>query len=335
MKKPKKILIIRFSSIGDIVLTTPLLRCIKEQMPHSEVHFLTKKQFGPVLEANPYLDQLWLYDHNFKDMIPMIKSQGIEFIVDLHNNYRSNFVKKQFYEPNATFPKLNFRKWITVNLKINVLPDIHIVDRYFKSLQLLGVENDGNGLDYFIPEKDEIDINILPPEFHKGYIAFVIGGKHNTKILPAEKSALIGDQLTKPVILLGGEEDHERGQEIVRTCKNTILNACGKYNINQSASLVRQSEKVISNDTGLMHIAAAFKKPILSVWGNTIPAFGMTPYLPDKEKNLSTIFEVKGLYCRPCSKIGFDKCPRGHFRCMNDQNLEGIIANLNAPQKPV
>ena len=334
MKRPKKILIIRFSSIGDIVLTSPLLRCIKEQIPGSEIHYLTKKQFGPILEANPYVDQLLLYDHNFKDIVPGMKSQGIEFIADLHNNYRSNFVKKQFYEPNATFPKLNVKKWLLVNLKINLLPDIHIVDRYFQALQVLHVENDGNGLDYFIPEKDEVPLNTLPDEFHKGYIAFVIGGKHNTKILPVDKVAFICNRLTKPVILLGGEEDLERGEEIVGACKTPVLNTCGKYNINQSASLVRQAEKVISNDTGLMHIAAAFKKPVLSIWGSTIPALGMSPYLPDKDKALSGIFEVKGLFCRPCSKIGFDKCPKGHFRCMNDQDTEGIIRRLNAPQKP-
>jgi len=335
MKRPKKILIIRFSSIGDIILTTPLLRCIKEQLPRSEVHYLTKKQFAPILEANPYVDQLWLYDHNFKDIIPGIKSQGIQFIADLHQNYRSNFVRKQFYEPNASFPKLNIRKWIMVNLKVDLLPDIHIVDRYFEALQILHVENDGNGLDYFIPEKDEVPMDTLPAVFHQGFIAFVIGGKHNTKILPAEKVILISDRLTKPVILLGGEEDHERGEEIVRACTNQVLNTCGKYNINQSASLIRQAEKVISNDTGLMHVAAAFKKPVLSVWGSTVPAFGMTPYLPDKDKNLSEIFEVKGLSCRPCSKIGFDKCPKRHFRCMNDQDTEGIIRYLNAPQKTV
>ena len=331
MKKPKKILIIRFSSIGDIVLTTPLIRCIKEQIPRSEIHFLLKKQFGPILEGNPYIDQLWLYDHNFKDLIPLVKGQGVQFLVDLHNNYRSNFVKKQFPEPNATFPKVNVKKWLLVNLKLNFLPDVHVVDRYFQALHLLHVKNDGKGLDYFIPEKDEIAMDSIPSEFRQGYIAFVIGGKHNTKILPSDKAAMICNGLTKPVILLGGEDDMERGEEIAAACKTRVLNTCGKYNLNQSASLVRQADKVISNDTGLMHVAAAFKKPIISVWGSTVPAFGMTPYLPENEKNLSRIFEVKKLSCRPCSKIGFDKCPKGHFRCMNDQDIDGIIKCLNEP----
>jgi ADP-heptose:LPS heptosyltransferase len=331
MRRPRKILIIRFSSIGDIVLTTPLLRCIREQLSNAEIHYLTKKQFGPVLEGNPYIDKLWLYEHNFKDLIPVLKSQGIEFIVDLHNNYRSNFVKKQFTVPSVTFPKLNVKKWLLVNMKINLLPDLHIVDRYFQSLQMLRIKNDGKGLDYYIPPKDEVLPDSLPVSFHKEYIAFAIGGKHNTKILPADKAAMICSKLTKPVILLGGEEDYERGEEIVRTSGHEVLNACGKYNISQSASLVRQAEKVISNDTGLMHIAAAFKKPVVSVWGNTVPAFGMTPYFPANKKNLSEIFEVTGLSCRPCSKIGFNKCPKGHFRCMLDQDIDGIIRSLNSP----
>jgi ADP-heptose:LPS heptosyltransferase len=330
IKRPRKILIIRFSSIGDIVLTTPLLRCIKEQLPRAEVHYLTKKQFGPILEANPYIDQLWLYDHNFKDLIPAMKFQGIEFIVDLHQNYRSNFVRKQFYEPSASFPKLNLQKWLLVNFKINLLPDIHIVDRYFQALQLLKIRNDGKGLDYFIPEKDEVSLESLPSEFRNGYIAFVIGGKHNTKILPPEKVSLICNQLNRPVVLVGGEEDAENGELILSSCKGKVINTCGKYNINQSASLVRQAKKVISNDTGLMHVAAAFKKPVLSVWGNTIPAFGMTPYLPEADKPLSAIFEVKGLLCRPCSKLGYEKCPKRHFRCMNDQDTDGIVRWANA-----
>jgi len=283
-----------------------------------------------MLEASPYVDYIWLYDHNFKDLIPLIKSQNIHFIVDLHNNYRSNFVKKQFTLPNSTFQKLNVKKWILVNLKLNFLPEVHVVDRYFEALPGMHVKNDGKGLDYFIPEKDEIPISNFPVEIQKGYVAFVIGGKHNTKILPSDKVALIINGIKKPVILLGGEEDTERGEEISRACKNKVLNACGKYNINQSASLVKQADKVISNDTGLMHIAAAFRKPLISLWGSTVPALGMTPYYPAGEEKLSHIFEVKKLSCRPCSKIGFDKCPKGHFRCMNDQDFDGIIRDLNS-----
>ncbi len=208
------------------------------------------------------------------------------------------------------------------------MPPIHIVDRYMQTVEQLGIKNDDKGLDYFIPEIDEVNIASLPAPHQNGYIGFVIGAKHFTKKLPTEKIISICKKLNQPIILLGGKEDMESGDLIKKGIENSvnhssvfedkaaesiIYNACGKYNLNQSASLVKQASKIVSHDTGLMHIAAAFKKEIISVWGNTVPAFGFTPYMPDSE---SKIAEVKNLPCRPCSKIGYDKCPKCHFKCM-------------------
>ena len=184
------------------------------------------------------------------------------------------------------------------------------------------------GLDYFIDEKDKV--NSLPETFQKGYIAIVTGGKHVTKQIPENILIKICNNINTPIILLGGKEDFDK-TELVRT-KSTnkdIMNACGSYNINQSASIIEQAAKVITGDTGLMHIAAAFKKEIISLWGNTVPEFGMYPYLPKGEENKSTIMEVKGLSCRPCSKLGYDKCPIQHFNCMNLINIDTIINTIN------
>ncbi len=129
------------------------------------------------------------------------------------------------------------------------------------------------------------------------------------------------------MILLGGKEDFEKGEQIqsaVGSRQSAILNACGKYNLNQSASLVKQAKKIITHDTGLMHIAAAFKKEIISVWGNTIPEFGMYPYY-GKSQVLSLKSQVPNLSCRPCSKLGFSECPKKHFKCMNEINEKEII----------
>jgi len=325
VRQVKKVLLIRFSSIGDIVLTSAVVRCLKEQLPGVEVHFLTKVQFGGILRANPNIDALWLYDHDFRELIPMMKLQGFDFIVDLHKNLRSAFVKQKLGIKSASFPKLNLKKWLMVQFKMNLLPGIHIVDRYFEAVTPLGVKNDGRGLDYYIPAADEVDLSSLPATHHQGFIAAVIGGKHNTKIFPSEKVIDVCKQLSKPVILLGGKEDRDRGDQISGAVGKLVYNSCGLYNINQSASLIRQSEAVLSNDTGLMHISAAFKKPVVSVWGNTIPAFGMAPYLPGEFKSNSMIAEVKNLSCRPCSKLGFNACPKKHFRCMNDIDIHEIV----------
>lgn len=320
-----KVLIIRFSSIGDIVLTTPVIRCLKQQMPGIEIHYLMKKQYHDILRSNPYISKFWLFNDNFHELIPKLRSENFDFIIDLHKNFRSFYVRLKLRRPSSSFPKLNFQKWLIVNLKIDILPQIHLVDRYFKAVMSLGISNDGKGPDYFIPENEEIDLSSLPAAFRNGYVAFAIGGKHSTKILPDEKAAILCKNLDHPVILLGGTEDRERGEHIIRLTGEKVFNACGTFSINQSASIVRRAEKIITNDTGIMHIAAAFKKTVLSIWGNTIPGFGMIPYLPVEYRERSIIFEVKDLSCRPCSKIGFSECPKKHFKCMMDQDLEAII----------
>ena len=317
----KKILLIRFSSIGDIVLTTPVIRALKQQLKDAEVQYITKKQFEPVLRSNPYIDKLWLYSGNFKELLPQLRAERFDFIVDLHKNYRSLYVKLMLGRPSGTFTKLNIRKFLLVNFKWNFLPQIHIVDRYFQAAFKLGIKNDGKGLDYFISSADEV-----VPDFPK-FIAVVIGGKHNTKIFPPEKVAELINKLELPVVLLGGKEDRKRGEEIVSMALRPILNTCGQLSLNQAASFVRQSSAVLTNDTGLMHVAAAYRKKMVSVWGNTIPGFGMYPYLPEGAGN-SYIAEVAGLGCRPCSKIGFTECPKHHFRCMMDITVDEIKAHL-------
>ena len=309
----KKILIIRFSSIGDIVLTTPVIRCIKEQKPEYEIHYLTKTAFKSILENNPHISKVHAIDKDVKEVTGALQQEKFDFVVDLHNNIRSLQTKKALGKPSASFKKLNFKKWLLVNFKINKMPTAHVVDRYMDTVASLGIANDNKGLDYFIPTKDEVNPNQLPPSHQNGYIGFVIGAKHFTKQLPIEKIISICKKLNQPIVLLGGKEDATRAEAIEKAVGNNIYNACGKYNLNQSASIIKQANKIITHDTGLMHIAAAFKKEIISVWGNTVPAFGFTPYLPDPK---SKMVEVKNLSCRPCSKIGYDKCPKGHFKCM-------------------
>ena len=150
------------------------------------------------------------------------------------------------------------------------------------------------------------------------------------KKIPNRESGYCNFQNKKyPVVLLGGTEDVAAGEEIVRsTVGAKVFNACGKFNLSQSASLVRQARLVISNDTGLMHIAAAFKKTMISIWGNTIPAFGMYPYY-GKYPIANTILEVDKLSCRPCSKLGYHKCPQGHFNCMNLLEVNSMVRIIN------
>ena len=316
-----KFLIIRFSSIGDIVLTTPVVRHLKKYVEGAEVHFLTKKKFSEIVEHNPYIDKVHLYDRNFGQLVSELRDELFDYIIDLHHNLRTARLRTRLRVLTFSFDKLNLKKWLLVNFKVNKMPDVHIVDRYMETVKFFVSENDNEGLDYFIPKKDEVDLSVLPPEFQGDYVGLVIGAFHNTKKMPTDRLIELCEKIDQPVVILGGAGDKSEAEKIASRNKSKFFNACGQFNLNQSASLVRQAQLIITHDTGLMHIAAAFKKKIISLWGNTVPEFGMYPYLADKN---SKIVQVEGLKCRPCSKIGFSRCPKKHFKCMNDINLEEI-----------
>jgi len=303
-----KILVVRFSSIGDIVLTTPVVRMLKTQL-NTEVHFLTKAPFVSLFKNNPYVDSVFQIDKSINEVISDLKKENYDYVIDLHSNLRTQILKLKLGVTAKSYNKLNWEKFLLTNFKTNILPDVHIVDRYLDTVKFLGITNDNKGLDFFLSDADKVDLN----EFPNDYVAFVIGGQHATKILPTAKIISICKKLNKAVLLIGGPDDKARGDEISKA--SGAINTCGDHSLLQSAFLIKNSAYVISHDTGMMHIAAAFKKKIYSVWGNTIPEFGMYPYLSDKN---SKMIEVQDLSCRPCSKIGYDKCPKGHFKCMQE-----------------
>ena len=320
----KKVLVVRFSSIGDIVLTTPVIRCLKQQVEGVELHFATKQAFKTIVEHNPYIDKLHLLQKELKPLLADLKAENFDLIIDLHNNLRTRIIKLSLGVKSYSFNKLNFNKFLLTNFKINKMPNIHIVDRYLDTAKSLGVENDGKGLDYFIPQKDVVDLT--DHKIAENYIGFVLGAKFATKRMPKEKILEVCKLIDSPIVFLGGKEDTEVGEFLVTELgRKNLFNACGKFNLNQSASLVKQAKTIISHDTGLMHIAAAFNKKIISVWGNTVPELGMYQYVSAENK---IIVEIEDLNCRPCSKIGYAKCPKKHFDCMNNISANEIAKHL-------
>ena len=320
-----KILIIRFSSIGDIVLTSPVIRCLKEQLSGEiEIHYLTKKQYENIITENPHVQQVHTIEKSTNEIVDKLKAEQFDYIIDLHKNLRSKRVIKSLKSLSFTFNKLNYEKWLLTSFKVNKLPDIHIVDRYMQAVKTLGVTNDYKGLEYFIAEGEKVSLSKIPSTHQDGYISFAIGAQFATKRLPAHKIISICKKINTPIILLGGKEDAIIGDEIATEVGELIFNACGKYSLNQSASLVQQSKTLITHDTGLMHIGVALGVKIVSIWGNTVPALGMYPYYPNNPDQYS-IIENNNLKCRPCSKLGHSKCPKGHFKCMNEIDEEEIV----------
>jgi len=320
----KKVLIIRFSSIGDIVLTSPIIRAIKEQKPGTQIHYLTKKAYQPILEHHPYIDRLFLLESSMKNLLKKLKKENYDLIIDLHKNLRSQRIKLVLRKANVSFNKLNREKWWMVRFKKNHLPQTHIVDRYFNELGKYEVYNDHKGLDYFNGCENHLKLDGFENILKEKYVALVLGGTYYTKQIPEEKLMELIEQLQHQIVLLGGPEEIELASKLEKRYPEKIWNPVGKAQINQSAELIRNSHFVVTGDTGLMHIAAAYQKKIFSVWGNTIPEFGMAPYMP-KNPEYSTLLQVKNLSCRPCSKLGFHSCPKNHFDCMLKQDFSEIF----------
>lgn len=323
-KGTTKFLIIRFSSIGDIVLTTPLVRCLKQQYPGAEIHYVVKKKFAMVLEHNPYVDRLHCLDGNLDELVGLFKAERFDYVIDLHKTLRSYLLRFRLRRSTLSFRKLSVEKFLMTRFGIDFLPkNKHVVARILEAVKPLGVVDDQKPVDYFLAEDDRFDLTMLPGHFQSGFVAFVIGGQHFTKRLPFEKITAICQRLSLPVVLLGGPEDAEVAGRLELQPGVRVANLCGKLAFNQSVSVLEQSRLVIAHDTGLMHISGAFNKPVISVWGATSPdKFGVWPY----RNTVRIEAQVAGLRCNPCSNFGGSRCPKGHFACMRDQDVDAIAA---------
>lgn len=321
-----KILVIRFSSIGDVVLTTPVVRCLAQQLPGAEIHFITKKAFLPVLEGNPYIHRIITIGSSVKEQLADLKAEQYDVVIDLHRNVRTLRLKWALGRKSYAFPKKNVAKWMLTNWKIDRMPNVHVVDRYFEAVRALGVQNDGLPCDLFLNESDAVE---LPAEIASGkFIVVAMGAQFATKQLPVPLMKSILSEVNVPIVLLGGPTDNERAEALKSELKSlNLIDFCGKLSLRQSAYVLSRASALLTGDTGLMHIATAFRVPVISVWGNTVPAFGMYPYA---QPELYSIHEVTGLSCRPCSKIGYQTCPKKHFNCMQLQDADGIRKTLLA-----
>ena len=311
--------------MGDIVLTTPVLRWLHTQK-NAEVHYLTKQQFSSLIDSNPNVSKLHLLNDSIDSTISALKKEHFDLVIDLHKNIRSKKVCKSLATEHLTFKKLNIQKWLFVNFKLNFLPKNHIVDRYAEALETLGLDTADRSIDFYFPS--DYFFNLAQHGLmQKDYICIVIGGTYATKQIPVSIIASLIHRLKKSIVLLGGgDNDEHKANKIMSLCNNIPLNLVNKISITDAAYVIQQSSGIITSDTGLMHIASSFDIPIQAVWGNTSPHFGMHAYRP----NTGTITNyVVKLSCQPCSKLGSDKCPRGHFDCMLKQDVEQIVKNCH------
>jgi ADP-heptose:LPS heptosyltransferase len=319
-----KVLVVRFSSIGDIVLTSPIVRALKIQLD-AEVHFITKNKFKSVISHNSRIDKIFTVQKEITEVISDLKKEKYDYIIDLHKNLRSKRLIFSLGVKSVSFDKINIEKWLRVHTRLNYLPDVHLVDRYFGGMKKLGINNDGAGLEYYHGQSEQDLVKIIPRE---AYVAIVLGATYYTKRIPKEKIEFIVRNSTLPCILLGGDDVKELSNEL-ESLPN-VINKVGSLSLNESAALVKHSKYTITGDTGLMHIAAAYQVPTMVFWGSTAYELGMYPYYGQNHAIESVHIVNKDINCSPCSKIGKDRCPKGHFKCMMELNDDDILKGLES-----
>lgn len=323
-----RLLFIRFSSIGDIVLTSAAIRCAKQQIPGVEIHFLTKESLKEVSAANPYIDQFHYLDKDIKVTIKALKAISFYAIIDLHNNQRTWRIKNALGVPAYSYKKLSLQKILLTTFKINLLPKAHVTERYMAALSAFGVKDDGKGLEYFLPATTNVNANSIPASHANGYVALVIGASYFNKKLPLVKLQELCQAINYPIILIGDHTDAPVGEALSMAAPSKIYNACGKYSINESALLIKHAGYVVSHDTGFLHIATAFNKPTITIWGATTPLLQFEALYATDSKAPRFNAIVPGLSCQPCTKQGSNACPKKHFNCMLQQDVKAIAARV-------
>jgi ADP-heptose:LPS heptosyltransferase len=329
MNSRAKILVIRFSSIGDIVLTSPVYRILQEQLPHgAEVHLLTYKRFAFVNEANPFVNKIWAVEKSGMEVLNQLKEENFDYIIDLQNSMRSRSIRKKLGALTFHVNKQNFRKWIQVNLGVWKGPIEHIVDRYIDTLKTFKITNDGKGLEYFIPSTTSSIQDLLPNEFiQEGYTVIAVGGAHEGKRWSEENWTGLSERFHEErIVWIGGKED---AIDLVHSPKH--LDLIGKCSVHESARLVESAKAVICGDTGMMHIAASFKKDIVALWGCTTPDLGMGVYRPNPlvGEHMHTAYLQAKRKGRPCSKLG-NRCKYGmHNKCVDVIQIKHVEEAFN------
>jgi len=320
----RKLLIVRLSSLGDILLTTPMIRTIKNQYPGIEIDFVLRKEFHDLLRLNTCINNIFFYDSNKEEvgrLGSMINDNGYDLIVDLQNNFRSKILLKKPGCPVISFRKNDLKKFLLVHFKINLLKNsLSIAERYAQTVE--DFELDNEGLNLFTDKKP-----FLFNDSDKNKIGLCPGAKHLTKRWTKEYYIALGKLLEQngyQVILFGGKDDKLLCSEIENQLVNSI-NLCNDNDILQTAADMEKCKTIFCNDSGLMHTAAAMKIPVIAFFGSTVKEFGFSPY-----KSKSLVMENNNLSCRPCSHIGRNECPKKHFKCMLELSPQLAFNNLKS-----
>jgi len=342
MRAINKILIIRFSSIGDIVLASLLIRTLRNAYPDALIDFLVKSEYAELVRHNPYLSSVIELKTSETDerttLKRRIRSEQYDLIVDIHNSLRSRYLRMFSGAKRTTvINKRIIPRFALVKFKKNIYKDVvPIAERYLETVSKLNVQNDGKGLELFIPEDTMSAVSAIIQKYNLDRYETVYGfaptAKHFTKRWPQERFVELGIRIAKnsrtKIFIFGGKEETDYCGDIAQMMNAELGSSAaesmaGKFSLLETAAALDYCSVVVSNDTGIMHIAAARKRNLVAIFGSTVREFGFFPYGTN-----NVVVEQEGLDCRPCSHIGRNSCPKGHFKCMKDISTDTVLAAI-------
>ena len=344
MRTLNKILLIRFSSMGDIILTSPLIRMLRTSYPTAQVDFMVKREYAELLKCNPHLTSLIELRspdrHELKALRDRVRQERYDAIIDLHNSLRSRYIRmfsgaRSVRVVNKRLAERDFLVRFKFNFYRGVVP---VAERYLETVRKLGVRDDGGGLEIHVPEEILQSVGALMGKYKIERYTRVLGmapmARHFTKRWLPERFVEFGVRYVKEtgakILILGSKEETEVCGDIAQMINagagaNAADSLAGKISLIETAAVLDYCTLVLSNDTGIMHLAAARQRQVIAIFGSTVREFGFFPY-----RTSSIVLERAGLSCRPCSHIGLAKCPKGHFRCMKEIGVDEVLAATRA-----
>jgi len=316
-----RILIVRFSSLGDILLSTPLLRAIRQRHPKAWISYVTKTGYVPLLAHNPRVSEVIGYDPAtpLATLARRLRAAGFTHRLDLHGSVRSRLLRLLVPGTWAGYPKHRVARTLLIRAKRDTYRDHRpVAVRYFDAARSLEVAPDEQSLEFFMGRHSiEAGAQFLSERglaVNRGLVAVAPGAKHRTKQWPVHHwKELVAELSTRmDVVVLGGPSDRALSEEVAAVGGSNAASAAGVFDVGGTAALLKAARSAVAGDTGLMHLATAVKTPVVALFGPTVRQFGFSPY-----RARATILELD-LPCRPCSAVGGARCPLGHHRCLED-----------------
>jgi lipopolysaccharide heptosyltransferase II len=324
------ILVVRFSSIGDIILTTPLLRAIRQRHPGSRVTVLTKEAFAPLLSDNPHVNVVLGLDtrRSLARAATELRAERYTHLLDLHGSLRSWALRALVPGHWRGYSKHRLARSVLIRTKRNIYPTSRpVAERYFAAARDLDVSPDGNPPQLFLNQKARTAATAWMGRVRIGtdrpLLAVAPGAAHATKRWPPEHwRGLIGQLVGEgfDIAVVGGEQDAPLAAGLVDISPTRVASGAGKFGLQETGAVLEVARALVSGDTGVMHMATGVGTPVVAVFGPTVEPFGFFPY-----SKTASVLELP-LPCRPCSSQGSARCPLGHHRCLRDLLPDSVHA---------